>query len=141
MTRDPLQIALILAGIAHFGILIASANAPKALDWRRNLEPLPKLLRQMFWVYGWFIVLMIVSFGTITLVHAETLATAGNPLAPWICGLIAVFWLVRLLVQFFVFDAKPFLTNTFYKVGYHGLTVVFVYLTAVFSWAALFPNR
>ncbi len=141
MTLDPLSTALTLAGIAHFGILIASANAPKALNWKETLKPLPKLMRQMFWVYGWFIVLMIVGFGIITLVHTETLATAGTPMARWMAGLIAVFWFVRLMVQFFVFDAKPFLTNWFYKVGYHGLTVVFIFLTAVYSWAAFFPNR
>ncbi len=137
---DYLKLTLILAGIAHFGILIASANAPIALKWRENLAPLPKLLRQMFWVYGWFIVLMIVSFGVMTLVHADTLANAGNPLARWFCGLIAVFWLVRLLVQFFVFDARPYLTNWFYTVGYHGLTAVFTFLTLAYSWAAFFPN-
>ncbi|MGK0185176.1 MAG: hypothetical protein ACI9R3_000951 [Verrucomicrobiales bacterium] len=137
---DYLKIALTLAGISHFGILIASANAPKALNWKETLKPLPKLMRQMFWVYGWFIVLIIISFGTITLVHTETLADAGTPIAQWVCGMIAIFWGVRLLVQFFVFDARPFLTNWFYKVGYHSLTVVFIFLTAVYSWAAIFPN-
>lgn len=138
---DYLKIALTLAGIAHFGILIASANAPKALNWKVTLVPLPKLMRQMFWVYGWFIVLMIISFGTITLVHTETLATAGTPIARWVSGMIAIFWGVRLIVQFFIFDATPFLTNWFYKLGYHGLTVVFIFLTAVYTWAAFFPNR
>lgn len=138
---DLLTLALTLAGIAHFGILIASANAPIALNWKEALKPLPALLRQMFWVYGWFIVLMIVSFGTITLVHTETLANAGTPIARWVNGMIAIFWGVRLIVQFFVFDARPFLTNWFYKVGYHGLTVVFIFLTAVYTWAAFFPNQ
>ncbi|MDA7673459.1 hypothetical protein N8615_03620 [Verrucomicrobiales bacterium] len=138
---DYLKIALTLAGIAHFGILVASANAPKALNWKETLKPLPKLMRQMFWVYGWFIVLMIISFGTITLVHTETLATAGTPIARWVSGMIAIFWGVRLIVQFFIFDATPFLTNWFYKLGYHGLTVVFIFLTAVYTWAAFFPNR
>ena len=138
---DYLKIALTLAGIAHFGILVASANAPKALNWKETLKPLPKLMRQMFWVYGWFIVLMIISFGTITLVHTETLATAGTPIARWVSGMIAIFWGVRLIVQFFIFDATPFLTNWFYKLGYHGLTVVFIFLTAVYTGAAFFPNR
>jgi len=136
---EPLELALLFAGIAHFGILIASANAPKALNWKEALRPLSPLLRQMFWVYGWFIVLIIISFGTITLVHLETFV-AGESLARWVCGMIALFWFVRLMVQFFVFDAKPYLTNWFYRVGYHGLTVVFLYLTAVYSWAAFFPS-
>lgn len=139
MNEDPLKIALFLAGVAHFGILIASANAPKALNWKESLKPLPKLLRQMFWVYGWFIVLMIVSFGTVTLFQLETLA-GGTPLARWVCGIIAVFWFVRLIVQFFVFDAKPFLTNWFYKAGYHSLTLVFIFVTVVYGWAAFLPD-
>jgi hypothetical protein len=127
--------ALYLGGALHFGILIASALAPRALDWRKNLAPLPELLRQMFWVYGAFIVLMIISFGTLTLFHAETLAS-GSPLARSVCAMIAVFWAVRLGVQFFVFDAKPFLTNWLYRIGYHGLTVVFILLVAIYGWAA-----
>lgn len=127
--------ALYLGGATHFGILIASALAPRALDWRKNLAPLPRLLRQMFWVYGGFIVLMIVAFGTLTLFHAESLA-GGSPLARGVCAMIAVFWAARLAVQFFVFDAKPFLTNWFYKTGYHGLTIVFIVLVFIYGWAA-----
>jgi len=129
-------IALYLGGICHFGILIASATAPRALNWRENLTPLPKLLRQMFWVYGSFIVLMIVSFGTLSLIHAETLVEA-TPLARSVCAVIAVFWTVRLAVQFFVFDAKPFLTNAIYRIGYHGLTAVFILLVTIYGWGAL----
>ena len=140
MDMNNLALLLTFAGIAHFGILVASATVPKALNWRENLRPLPKLIRQMFWVYGSFIALMIVCFGVISLVHTESLATGGNPLARSICGMIAIFWSIRLLVQFFVFDAKPFLSNVFYRVGYHGLTVVFVFLIAVYTWAALFPK-
>jgi hypothetical protein len=133
---DPLTIALYLAGTAHFGILIASATAPGALNWKEHLSSLPLLLRQMFWVYGVFIVLMIISFGTLTLVFTPEMA-AGTPLARAVCIVIAVFWGSRLIVQFFVFDSKPWLTKTLYKIGYHGLTAVFIFLTTIYTWAAL----
>ena len=133
---NKLTIALYLAGIAHFGILIASAMAPFALHWNEHLAKLPSLLRRMFWVYGVFIVLMIISFGTLTLLFAPEMA-AGPPLARALCIVIAVFWGVRLAVQFFVFDAKPWLTKPLYVIGYHGLTLVFLYLTTVYIWAAL----
>ena len=82
--------ATAMLSVCHFGILMASANTPIALNWKETLRPSPKLMRQMFWIYGWFIVLMIISVGTITIVHTETLAS-GDPLARWICGMIAVF--------------------------------------------------
>ena len=75
--REPLELALYAGGAMHFGILIASALTPFALDWKTLLSPLPKLLRQMFWVYGGFIVLVIISFGTLTLLHAPAMA-AGS---------------------------------------------------------------
>ena len=128
--------ALLLAGIGHFAILTASALVPKVLDWRAALKPLPPFLRTLFWVYGVFIVLTIISFGTLTLLHAGAMA-AGEPVARSVVAVIAVFWGARLLVQLFVFDASPFLTTVWLKLGYHALTVAFVFLTATYAWAAL----
>lgn len=131
-----LKISLRLAGATHFGILIASAITPGTLDWRGALASLPPLLRQLFWVYGIFIAFVIAAFGALTLLHADALA-AGDPLARGLCGFIAIFWLGRLGVQFFVFDARPFLTNWFLKLGYHTLTVAFAFLGVVYAVAAL----
>ena len=127
---------LLIGGLLHFVILIASAMAPRVLDWRRNLAALDPFLRRLFWVYGSFIVLVIVSFGTLTLAYADELASgAAFPRA--VCAIIAIFWLARLAVQFFVFDAKPFLTTTFLRIGYHGLTLLFAALVFIYSCAAL----
>ncbi len=127
---------LIIGGLLHFLILIASALTPCLLDWRGNLATLHPFLRRLFWVYGAFIVLMIVSFGTLTLLQADALASAA-PLARSVCAMVAIFWLARLAVQFFVFDARPFLTNAFRRVGYHGLTFLFSALVFIYGCAAL----
>ena len=130
-----LETFLRIAGFLHFGLLVASASTPRALDWHRNLAPLHPFLRKLFWVYGSCIVLVIISFGTITLLHSGDMA-AGIPLARALCAFIAAFWLARLAVQFFVFDARPFLTNWFYKIGYHSLTFLFLYFAIVYALAA-----
>jgi hypothetical protein len=131
-----LALLLRLGGVLHFGILIASALVPHVLDWKAELQKLPRLLRQLVWVHGVFIVLTIVGFGTISILYADALA-AGTPLARAVCGLIAVFWLLRLAVQFWVFDASPHLTSTFLRLGYHGLTLVFLYLGTIYALSAL----
>jgi hypothetical protein len=64
---------------------------------------------------------------------------AGEPVARSLCAFIAIFWLARLAVQWFVFDATPFLTTRWLMAGYHALTVAFTALTAVYAWAALRP--
>ena len=132
--------SLLLAGGAlHFVILLASALTPRVLDWRGNLAALDPFLRRLFWVYGSFIVLVIVSFGTLTLFHADALAS-GASLARAVCAVVAIFWLARLAVQFFVFDARAFLTTTFRRLGYHWLTVLFAALVFIYGCAALNLN-
>ena len=127
---------LLLGGLLHFVILIASALTPRLLDWRTNLALLHPFLRRLLWVYGSFIVLVIVSFGTLTVVRANELSS-NAPLARAVCAIIAIFWLARLAVQFFVFDARPFLTSGFRRVGYHGLTILFSALVFIYGAAAL----
>jgi len=131
-----LEILLRLAGVLHFCILIASALVPVVLDWRTNLATLNVFLRRLFWVYGAFVVLMIVGLGTLTLLDARAMA-AGNPVARTLAGFTAIFWLARLAVQFFIFDASAYLTNWFLKAGYHCLSLVFTYFVVIYTWAAL----
>ena len=127
---------LLIGGLLHFVILLASALTPRVLDWRTNLATLPPFLRQLFWVYGSFIVLVIISFGLLTLWNADELAS-GAPFPRAVCAMIALFWLARLGVQFFVFDARPFLTSTLLRIGYHGLTLLFAALVFIYGFAAL----
>ena len=133
-----LELRIFIVGILHFGILLASATVPKVLDWKASLQKLDELSRRLIWVHGLFIVLVIVEFGVLSVLFSVDLAS-GTRLARGICFFIALFWASRLIVQFFVFDAKPYLTNALLKTGYHGLTVVFTYLVLVYAWAAFFP--
>ena len=61
----------------------------------------------------------------------------SSALARSVCAFIALFWGARLMIQLFLFDARPYLTSFALKVGYHGLTAVFTYLGAVYAVAAV----
>jgi len=132
-----LERLIFFGGLLHFGILIASALVPRVLDWKACLAGLQPLVRQLFWVHGGFIVLVIIGFGLLSIVLPQELCT-GEPLARAVSLLIAVFWGARLVVQCCYFDASAYLETRLLKVGYHGLTIVFAYHTLVYSWAAIF---
>lgn len=136
MKHEHVSLIIQGCGLVHCSILIASAMVPRVLDWRGQLAPLHPFLRRLFWVYGVFIVMTIVGFGAISLGCAHEIATA-TPLARAFCGLVAVFWLARLAVQFFVFDASEFLTNWWLRLGYHTLTVAFTLLPMPYALVAL----
>jgi hypothetical protein len=135
MTTDLLARLIFLAGVGQLGVLIASALVPFRLNWRTELQSLSRLHRQMYWVYGGYVVLSIVAFALLSLVHARELAR-GSGLARGVCAYIAVFWGVRVALQG-VFDTSAHLTTWWLKAGYHALTILFAALTILYGWAAL----
>ncbi|MGE3407286.1 MAG: hypothetical protein AB7I37_10765 [Pirellulales bacterium] len=134
---ETLTLLIRAAGCGQFCILIASALVPFRLDWRKELGSLSRLHRQMYWIYGGYVVLSIVAFGALSIWNAPELA-AGSGLARGFCAYVAVFWGVRLGLQA-VLDAKQHLTAWWLAAGYHGLTLMFVALTAIYAWGALHP--
>jgi hypothetical protein len=133
-----LTLLLKIAGVLHLGLMCAGLLMPRLVQMRRHLAPLPPFIRQLFWVYYTFIALCLVSFSLMTVAFAGTLAAGGN-LARAICAFFAIFWTVRLFAATFVFDMRPYLTNTYRVVGYHAINIVFVYLPVVYALAAIRP--
>ena len=134
-----LEFLILTGGVLHFLILIASVQVPRLLDWKGHFAKLPEHLRVLFWVYGAFIVLTIVGFGALSLLFSGEIA-AGSPLARGFAGFVAVFWVARLVVQFWIFDAKAMLTRSIHRVGYHVLTGLFVLLVLIYATAAIKPD-
>jgi hypothetical protein len=133
-----LTLLLQVAGVMHLGLLSAGLLMPKVVNVHGHLAALPVFLRRLFWVYYSFIGLCLVSFGIITIVFAEALAS-GSALARALCVFFAVFWMLRLLVAAFVFDMRPYLTSPVRRLGYHALNLVFAFLPLVYAYAAVQP--
>ena len=123
------------AGFLQWSVLIASSLVPVRLNWKSELRGLPRLHRQLFWTYGGYIVLMIVALGLLCVTFAESLAD-GTALARALCGFIAVFWGIRLGLQF-VLDARPHLTAWWLVFGECILTSLFLAFTLLFVAAAI----
>lgn len=124
-----------VAGLMHVGLVWAGATMPRTVKLSEHLKPLPLFIRRLFWVYYVFIGLVLISFGTLTFLFAKQMA-AGEPVARALCILMAVFWTMRLITALFVFDVRPYLTNTLYRIGYQATNLVFAFLMAIYIWAA-----
>ena len=133
--ESTLSYLLVAAGIGQLSVLIASALVPFRLDWRHELRSLSRLHLQMYWVYGGYVVLSIISFALISILNAGELARGGG-LARGFCSYVAVFWGIRLALPG-VLDVKQHLVAWWLKAGYVGLTLLFAGLTFIYGWAAL----
>lgn len=134
-----LTLLLQIAAVLHLGLMCAGLLMPREVGMRKHLAALPPFIRQLFWVYYSFIALCLVSFSIITAAFASTLA-AGGALARALCAFFAVFWTLRLIAGTFVFDMRPYLTNSYRRVGYQALNVAFAYLPVVYALAASQPR-
>jgi hypothetical protein len=133
--RQYLPALLIVAGICQLGLLIPASLLPGHLNWKKEFSSLPRLLRQMSWIYPGYVVLSFLAFAIISLTHSAELAS-GSGLARAICTYICVFWSVRLALQP-AFDVKAFITTWWLKWGYRALAVDFTYLVLVYAAAAI----
>ena len=134
-----LTLLLQIAGVLHLGLMCAGLLMPQVVRMRFHLATVPPFIRQLFWVYYSFIALCLGSFSIITIAFADTLA-AGGALARALCAFFAVFWTLRLVAATFVFDVRPYLTNSCRRFGYHVVNLVFAYLPVVYTLAATRPR-
>lgn len=126
-----LTLLLQIAGLLHLGLLCAGLMMPRAVHLHEHLAKLPPFIRRLFLVYYSFIAMLLVGFGLITFFCAEALAS-GSPLARAMCGLLIVFWSMRLVAAAFVFDVRPYLTSWILRAGYQATNLVFLYLLGVY---------
>jgi hypothetical protein len=125
-----------LTGALQLCVLIASAIVPSVLNLKIVLRDLPLLVRQLFWVYGGYVVLSILSLGLICLLAADDLAEP-TILARAFCIYGALFWGIRLGLQpVLAAGAQPYLSDIRLKIGRHLLTLVFIALTLLYAVAA-----
>ena len=125
---------IFLAGVGQLGVLAAAALVPFRLNWRNELRVLPPLHRQMYWVYGAYVLMSIVAFSALSIFNARELA-GGSGLARGVCAYGAVFWGIRLGLQS-VFDVREHLTAWWLKAGYFALGLLFAAFTVVYALAA-----
>ena len=127
-----LQTAICLAGVAQLALVAGSLLIPGILKWKEELGKVNILIKQMFWTYAAYILVINLSFGLISVLAFKDL-TNGSFLACMICGFISVYWISRILVQFFYFDRSSFPKGIWNKFAEVMLVVLFLLLSIVYS--------
>ena len=125
------SLALWLAGIGHFCVLIASFQVPRRLGWKEDLAKLTPFNRKLMWVHGGFAVLTIIAFGLLTLVlHNDMLH--GDRAALGLAAFIGVYWSVRIVVDFTYYDHKDWPRGRGFFIGHVLLTLLFAFLAVTY---------
>lgn len=134
-----LQNALLACGFGHFILCVGSLAVPRALNWKNHLSNLPPLLRQMFWTYAGYILVINFAFGIVSVFGTEELLNHSF-LAKCINFFIGLYWLSRIVIQFTYFDRSSAPKGFIYTLGEAILILLFSAFTLVYFAAFIFNN-
>lgn len=124
-----------LAALTYLGLIAAGLLMPKVTGVWIDAKKMSPFAQGLFRTYYLFIGLCLVSFGLGSWFYAAELAS-GTPLARAVCGFLALFWTIRLAAAIWILDVKPYLTDTWRKVGYQLTNIVFGSLPFLYAWLA-----
>lgn len=116
-------------------LAIIHAIFPKYFQWKKELQSLSLINRQMMYVHTFFIALVVFLMGVLCITSADeiVMTTLGKRLA---LGL-GVFWFCRLLIQFFGYSKNLWRGKTFETIVHIVFSLLWIYLSVVFFWIYL----
>ena len=137
MTAELMRKLIWVAGIVYLGIFAANIPLPRRLRVRERLAGVPRFLRQIFYVHWIYIVIVLGLFAALCFGFASELAGA-SPLGRFLSAFMAGFWLLRIGLQVFYYDAEVRRENKALDALYlTSLTA----LVVIFGGAAAYPVR
>jgi hypothetical protein len=131
-----LKTLVVLAGLGQLALALGSLALPKVLRWADDTAKLRPLTRQVFWTYAAYIWVTNVCFGVVS-TFAPGWLLERTPLARALAGYITIYWGARVLVQFLYFERSEVERGVFYRIAEFGLVGLFIFLTAVYGYAAV----
>jgi hypothetical protein len=137
MKSKVLEELIFLAGWGHLTLCAGSLMIPRVLKWSFYLKNLQPLLRQMFWTYAAYILVINASFGIISICGSGELLNKSF-LAASLTLFISVYWLGRIGIQFFYFDKTDAPKGVIFTLGEVALVGLFIIFAGVYGVAFLF---
>lgn len=127
-----LLVNLRIGGALLIALALAHVQFSKRFRWREESARLSPFNRQVLLVHAFFIALAIGLMGLLMLGWPRALATPSVLGKPITAGL-AIFWAIRLYVQWFVYDRELWRGKRFETAVHLAFTAFWAYLTVLFA--------
>jgi len=102
--------------------------------WRKELASVSLFTRQVFFVHTFFIGVGVMMAGAVSFIYASALLEP-SALSRAILAGMAVFWLFRLLAQWFAYDAAIWRGDSFRTFMHVAFSALWIYATATYGTA------
>ncbi|MEZ4884301.1 MAG: hypothetical protein R3E32_06130 [Chitinophagales bacterium] len=108
---------------------------PKYFNWRTEFQAVSLINRQIMYVHTFFIALVIFLMGLLCLSSSTEITT--TPLGNKIALGFAIFWTIRLVIQFFGYSSELWKDKWFETVVHILFSILWTYVSGVFWWVYL----
>jgi hypothetical protein len=136
-TMQILLKCLWIAGLIQMAIFLANFYLPFKLKYRQNISTLAPFFRQVFITHAGYVADVVLLFSTITFVFAADLVS-GHGLGRFLAAAMCVFWVCRIPLQLFYYDASIRRAN---RAGDMTMIVALLFLAVTYGAAAFVPNK
>jgi hypothetical protein len=118
--------------IGTFLILLALVHVifPKYFDWKKELQSLSLINRQMMVVHTFFIALIVFLMGLMCLLYSPELV--HNSFGKVISLGLGIFWGIRFFIQFFGYSTALWKGKTFETTVHIVFSLFWGYITVIF---------
>ncbi len=130
---------IFICGILHLALGLGSSIIPRVLNWNTELAKVKPLIRQMFWTYAAYILVINLCFGLVSIWGTQELLNHSF-LASSITIFISIYWLTRIGIQFFYFDKTDAPKGLLFTLCEIALVLLFVLFSAIYFLAFLYNN-
>ena len=130
-----MEIQLKLIGFFLVVLALLHAAFARYFNWRQEFAVVSLINRQMMYVHTFFIAFTVLLMGLLCLTSAAELV--GTPLGHKVALGCGLFWLARLLIQFFGYSVQLWRGKRFETFVHVVFSALGTYLTAVFLLVGL----
>jgi len=125
-----MELHLKVIGVLQIGLTLLHAFFPRHFRWKEELSGLTLLSRQIMYVHTLFIALIILLMGVLCLTSSADLVS--TTLGKRACLGLGLFWVTRLLIQFFGYSSELWRGKVFETVIHVIFSILWLYLSVVF---------
>jgi hypothetical protein len=126
-----MELQLKIIGFLLMALSLVHIVFPGYFNWKNELSTLSLINRQMIYVHTLFIALIIFMMGALCLLCSYEMVS--TQLGRYVSLGLAVFWFIRLLVQFFGYSSKLWKGRKFETTVHVIFTMLWSYFSIVFA--------
>jgi hypothetical protein len=125
-----MELHLKIIGILLLALACIHIIFPKYFNWKKELASLSLVNKQLMEVHTFFIAVFVFLNGLLCLFCYKDLMNTS--LGRVICLGLAIFWGLRLGVQFFVYSPKLWKGKIFETIMHIVFSIIWIYITTIF---------